>query len=84
MKPIVLGEDVKRYKYLERTNHFLIYPYILEEGKQRILEETELQKMYPLTYGYLSQFKTYLIEIKKRFKTNPKYWYALHRPRQKE
>jgi hypothetical protein len=25
-----------------------------------------------------------LIDLRKRFKTNPKYWYALHRPRRKE
>ncbi len=82
MRPIVFGEHVKRFGYVQRTDYFVIYPYITENGKQRILEETELEGKYPLSYEYMSQFKTYLVDLKKKFKTNPKYWYSLHRGRQ--
>ena len=82
LKPILVGEDVKRYKNFDTSNYFVIYPYVIENGKQRILEENELKIKYPLTYTYLSKFKTYLVELRTKFKTNPKYWYGLHRARQ--
>jgi hypothetical protein len=40
-----------------------------------------MQRLFPLTYEYLLPFKKELIEKKIRYKTNPKYWYALHRSR---
>ncbi len=82
LRPILFGKDVKRNKSFEKTEYFLLYPYIIENGIQRNLEETELKSNYPLTYQYLSQFKTHLTELKIKFKTNKKYWYALHRARQ--
>ncbi len=84
INPIILGEDVKKYKFFDELNYYVLYPYIVQNSSQRVLEENELQSMYPLTYSYLSQFKDHLIALKKNFKTNPKYWYALHRPRKKE
>ena len=56
--------------------------FLTENGKQRVLEETELKEKYPLSYQYLSQFRTHLVHLRQKFKTNPKYWYALHRGRQ--
>ena len=82
LRPILIGEDVKKYRNFNRSNYYVIYPYINDNNKQRILKENELMTLFPKTYNYLNSFKNHLINLKKKFKTNPKYWYALHRPRQ--
>ena len=38
--------------------------------------------LFPLTYEYLLSFKSNLVDKKIRYKTNEKYWYALHRSRE--
>lgn len=81
LKPLLTGEDVKRYGYIDTPPHYVIYPYKIENNKQKPMEEDELKKNFPLTYQYLSKFKKELIKLRTSFKTNPKYWYALHRGR---
>jgi TaqI-like C-terminal specificity domain/Eco57I restriction-modification methylase len=84
LRPLLIGEDVKKYKTFQQAQYFVIYPYNVTDSKQRAIEEIELKNTYPLAYEYLFQFKEHLIELKRRFKTNPRYWYALHRGRRKE
>jgi hypothetical protein len=43
-----------------------------------------LKTNYPLAYKYISNFKDYLKVKKTEYKTNPKYWYSLHRARNKK
>ncbi|KFM21489.1 Modification methylase BstVI protein [Marine Group I thaumarchaeote SCGC AAA799-B03] len=81
LKPLLTGEDVKRYNFIEKPPYYVIYPYVLNDGNQKPISEDVLQSKYPLTYQYLSQFKEELIDLRTRFKTNPKYWHALHRGR---
>lgn len=80
MRPELKGEDVKRYESLHNS-YWLIYPHHQVNGKTIPYEEHEMQKLFPLTYEYLLPFKNELTEKKIRYKTNPKYWYALHRSR---
>ena len=80
MRPELKGEDVKRYEPL-RNSYWLIYPHHQVNGKTVPYEEHEMQELFPLTYEYLLPYKKKLIEKKIRYKTNPKYWYALHRSR---
>ena len=80
MRPELKGEDVKRYEPL-RNSYWLIYPHHQVNGKTVPYEEHEMQELFPLTYEYLLPYKKELIEKKIRYKTNPKYWYALHRSR---
>ena len=82
VKPFLKGEDVKCYSSLQ-SDLYIIYPHYLDEKKRtKPLEEDIFQKSFPLTYAYLKQFKEQLIEKKVKYKTNPKYWYALHRSRE--
>jgi hypothetical protein len=81
MKPILKGEDIKRYAPLENT-YWLIYPHHSVNGKTIPYEESEMKEHLPLTYEYLLPFKSELVDKKIRYKTNEKYWYALHRSRE--
>lgn len=81
MKPMLKGDDAKRYAPLDNSC-WEIYPHHIVNGKTVPYEESEMQEMFPLTYEYLMLFKSELVEKKIKYKTNPKYWYALHRSRE--
>ncbi|MBR3856977.1 MAG: Eco57I restriction-modification methylase domain-containing protein [Bacteroidaceae bacterium] len=81
MKPILKGEDIKRYAPLDNS-YWLIYPHHSVNGKTVPYEESEMKELFPLTYEYLLPFKSKLVDKKIRYKTNEKYWYALHRSRE--
>lgn len=82
--PILKGESIKRYQ-IPKNKLFVIYAHkLLEENKTAPIEERELEEKYPLTYSYLLNFKSELINKKIRYKTNKKYWYSLHRARDLE
>jgi len=81
VKPLLKGENVKKYSPLNHS-YYVIYPHFEENKKTKPFEEDFFEENYPKTYQYLSQFKAELIEKKIRYKTNPKYWYSLHRSRE--
>ena len=41
-----------------------------------------MKEKFPKTYEYLENFKKELVEKKIKYKTNPNYWYSLHRSRE--
>jgi len=81
VKPLLKGDDVKKYCELS-ANSYVIYPHFEKNGKTFPLEKNEFLDRFPLTYKYLFQFKAELVDRKISYKTNPKYWYALHRSRE--
>jgi len=80
VKPFLRGEDVHRYKE-PNFQYYCVYPYKLLNGKTKILEERELRERYPKGFNYLKEYQRELTEIRKRQRTNPKYWYSCHRSR---
>ena len=62
LKPYLKGEEVRRYSS-PISKSFVLYPYILDNGKQRLITETEL-KMNPKLYNYLISHRT---ELEKRW-----------------
>ncbi|MDQ7816202.1 MAG: TaqI-like C-terminal specificity domain-containing protein [Melioribacteraceae bacterium] len=80
LTPILKGEDVKRYSAPE-FNYYCVYPYKLIDNKTQILSEKELYENYPLCYAYLKNYKSELTNLRKKYKTNPTYWYSCHRGR---
>jgi len=82
LKEVLKGQDIKRYLPL-RSNRFVIYPHKLNSSNKTVaIEEDIFENLYPKTFNYLLNFKEYLVEKKIRYKTNPKYWYSLHRSRE--
>ena len=80
VKPILKGEDVKKYAPIKNT-YFCFYPHIEKDGKTIPYEEDFFKENYPLAYNYMLPFKDELIAKKIRYKTNPRAWYSLHRSR---
>lgn len=81
VKPLLKGEDIKRYAPLNHS-YFCLYPHHEKEGKTVPFDENYFQTKFPLAYNYLLPFKEELIEKKIRYKTNPTAWYSLHRSRE--
>ena len=81
MKPLLKGEDIKKYSSLLES-HYVIYPHYEENGRTYPYEEEVFKQKFPLAYSYFLLFKDELIEKKIRYKTNPRCWYSLHRSRE--
>lgn len=80
MKPVLKGEHIRRFIYPD-SNIFVLYPHYLEGSQTKPFDVNIFENKYPLGYRYVSQFKDELIVKKKKYKTNPDYWYSLHRSR---
>ena len=80
VKPFLMGDDIKRYDVLNPV-HFVVYPYKLVGTKTVILEEKEFQQSFPKAFDYMSLFRKKLKDKRTSQKTNPKYWYSCHRPK---
>ena len=82
VKPMLKGGDVKRYAPIN-NEYFVIYPFKLEGDKTIPISEVFFRENYPSCFEYLFQFKEELVKKKIHKKTNPNYWYSLHRSRNK-
>ncbi len=80
LKPMLKGEDISRYKKPD-FKYYCIYPYKRTGNKTFILQENELSTEFPLAYQYLLRYRNELIDLRKKYKTNPLYWYSCHRGR---
>lgn len=80
MKPILMGNSVHAYSELD-TELYVLYPHMINDGKTEVIRECDLERSYPLTYSYLTNFKDTLVAKKIKYKTNPQYWYSLHNSR---
>jgi type I restriction-modification system DNA methylase subunit len=80
VKPILKGENV--YRYIEPIyQYYCIYPYQLKGYKTVVFQEDNLKSKFPLAYQYLNQYREEITQLRIKYKTNPKYWYACHRGR---
>ena len=59
LKPILKGEDISRYKNLQ-NRYFVIFPYLLEDGKVKPMSEDFIKKNYPKGYEYLKSNEEFL------------------------
>ncbi|WP_138504393.1 Eco57I restriction-modification methylase domain-containing protein [Nostoc sp. PA-18-2419] len=82
VKPILLGENIRRYQ--KPTNDSVVFYayYQNEQGKTQPLDENSLKAQYPYAYAYINNFKQILINKKTKYKTNPRFWFTLHRGRE--
>ncbi|MDX4012233.1 N-6 DNA methylase [Aliarcobacter skirrowii] len=59
LKPMLKGEDISRYKNL-KNRYFVIFPYILEDGKAKPMSEDFIKENYPKGYEYLKANEEFL------------------------
>jgi adenine-specific DNA-methyltransferase len=76
LKPIVKVSVLKSSN--EDQNRWIIFPYKKAHKKYEIIPESELKKIYPLTYKYFLAVKDRLL-LRDKGKRNPVAWYAFGR-----
>jgi hypothetical protein len=77
LHPLIKGGDSKSYHILP-TSRLIVCPYIVDDGKATLISAANFKKSYPLTWAYLSDYKSYL-ENRERGKMKGENWYAYGR-----
>jgi predicted type IV restriction endonuclease len=74
---LIKGGDSRRYN-LTRTKRLIIFPYRKEDEKTELIPESIFKSQYPLTWGYLTENKNYLVN-REDGKMNTRGWYGYGR-----
>jgi hypothetical protein len=60
LKPFLKSSNIERYSE-PRSNHYLIFPYELQDSKAVLLKKDILEQTYPLCWNYLNLCKSSLL-----------------------
>ena len=75
LKKVVRSGDIGRY-YAE-PKALVLFPYKIENGKETLISQKELEKAYPLTWEYLKENKK-VLEEREHGKFKVSGWYQLY------
>jgi type I restriction-modification system DNA methylase subunit len=78
LKPMLKGEDISRYANLQ-NRYFVIFPYLIEDGKATPMSEQYIQENFPNGYKYLKINEDFLRGREKGRFNNPKEWFLFSR-----
>jgi hypothetical protein len=78
-RPVLKGPDVRRFA-LQFSDHYVLYPYRLIDGRTELMTEEEIADRFPGAYQYLRRHRR---ELKDRGSKSMAYpaWYAHWCPR---
>lgn len=80
LKPVVKGENVKRFAISNIGQLFIIYPYFrATNGKAELLDPEHLADEFPRTWEYLNEYRAELGARDKGKWSKQKNWYAYAR-----
>ncbi len=77
-RKIVKANIVRKESDIKNLYEYIIFPYQLENGLQKVISEEVFQRNYPLAYNYLVSKKSELAKRDNGHKTYPQ-WYAFGR-----
>ncbi|MBR5972439.1 MAG: Eco57I restriction-modification methylase domain-containing protein [Paludibacteraceae bacterium] len=80
VKPLLKGEDVHKYDAI-RTNRYVIFPYLIQNGKAILYTEEELSNLYPLGHTYLKECEDVLRDRENGRLKNDEFWYRYIYPK---
>ena len=80
VRPLLKGEDVHKYDRI-KTDKYVIFPYILTNGKAVLYSEIELKTLFPMGYEYLKACETILRDREKGKLRNDIHWYKYIYPK---
>lgn len=75
---IIKANIVRKESDIKNRCEYIIFPYRLENGLQKVISEELFQRNYPLAYNYLVSHKDELAKRDNGHKTYPQ-WYAYGR-----
>lgn len=78
LKPLLKGKDITKWT-VETTDEVILFPYIIENGKAKLIDPQTFKSKYPQTWKYLLDNRT-LLEKRERGKwRGASNWYAYGR-----
>lgn len=77
LHPLIKGGDSHAFEMMT-TSRRIIFPYTAENGKNLLIDSTDLQRLYPLTWSYLEQCR-HLLESRERGRWRGPSWYGYSR-----
>ena len=77
LKPHIRGKDVNKYISLI-NNEWLIFPYVIKEGKAELIPPSMLENKYPNTFNYLKGYED-ILRKREKGKFSGDYWYQYSR-----
>lgn len=80
MKPLVSGEEAKRY-LLPDTYTYLLFPYDLSEERPRLWSSKELEEKFPNVWSYLQRYEKHLRERESDKMDVDDGWWAYNYPK---
>nr|WP_246721229.1 DNA methyltransferase [Rhizobium leguminosarum] len=83
MRPLVSGEETKRYETPE-TDTYLLFPYDLSGDRPRLWTQQELQQKFPLAWGYLRAHEEALRARESHKMDHDASWWAYNYPKNLE
>ena len=78
VKPMLKGEDISKYKKLN-NQYWVIFPYLLKEGKAEPMTEDYLQENFQKGYTYLKENEEFLRGREHHRFDNSKEWFLFGR-----
>jgi type I restriction-modification system DNA methylase subunit len=79
LKPALKGEDISRYGDLE-NRYFVIFPYLIENGKAQPMTENYISENFPNGYKYLKENEEFL-RNREKGKMNKEGWFLYIYPK---
>lgn len=80
MKPLVSGEEAKRY-IEPQTNSYLLFPYALTQDGARLIPEAVMARDYPMAWAYLKRWEADLRARENDKMDNDAGWWAYNYPK---
>lgn len=77
MHPLVSGAEAKRYQ-LPHTKTFLLFPYVVKNGKARLFTADEMRTLFPQAWAYLGKYEREL-RARERMSFDDDQWYRFGR-----
>jgi hypothetical protein len=80
-KKIIKGNNIEKYTP-PHSDYVIFYPYEILNDNQTIYSLKKLKENFPLSFEYISIYEDFLVNLRKKYKTNPLEWYGFHRSRE--
>ncbi len=79
MKPLVSGQEAKRYQY-PKTDTYLLFPYNIKSQKSHLYSAKEFREQFPLGWKYLRENEQFLRQ-RENEKMDKEGWYGFVYPK---
>ncbi len=59
LKKLLKGKDIKKWS-VDWKGYYVVYPYLVKNGKASLLPLSEIRESFPLAYEYFKHYESYL------------------------